>query len=204
MPYIYGINDKEKEGTLKETESARRLYGIDFHYVVIQKELEEETWICLETKEENYEHCNVVEWSLKRKTAIGIAKSFDAYFNHLMKEEVQRIGRSFERNPKEKLEENPLFIENEMGLHRIWNGEVKSLPRGVGYKRGWMVVRDAHITLEEVVEKFNYYSKKVTEYENGKEQVFSDQKCIGIYNMGQGEIYISGNLVTSFFIMKKN
>ncbi len=204
MPYIYGINDKEKEGTLKETESARRLYGIDFHYVVIQKRIEEETWICLETKEENYEHCNVVEWSLKRKTAIGIAKSFDAYFNHLMKEEVQRIGRSFERNPKEKLEENLLFIGNEMGLHRIWNGEVKSLPRGVGYKRGWMVVRDAHITLEEVVEKFNYYSKKVTEYENGKEQVFSDQKCIGIYNMGQGEIYISGNLVTSFFIMKKN
>lgn len=203
MPYIYGINDKEKEGTLKETGSVRKLYGIDFHYVVIQKELEEETWICLETKEGNYEHCNVVEWSLKRKTAIVIAKSFDAYFNNLMKEEVQRIGRSFERDPKEKLEENPLFIGNEMGLHRIWNGEVKSLPRGVGYKRGWMVVQDAHITLEEVVEKFNYYSKEVTEYENGMEQVFSDQKCMGIYNMGQGEIYLSESLVPSFFYHKE-
>lgn len=40
IPYIYGINEDEKKGTLEETKGLRKIYDMASNYVVIQKEAE--------------------------------------------------------------------------------------------------------------------------------------------------------------------
>lgn len=158
--------------------------------------------ICLETKEGSYEHCRAVELNLKESIIIERAESFDEYFNQMMREEVQKIGKSFEAEQNGELEENPFFIGNEIGFHRLWNGEVKSLPIGIGYKRAWIVIQDNHIMVEDIIEKFNYFSKEVIGYFDGMEQANSDSKCISICDFGQGEIYILGSVATYFIYHK--
>lgn len=202
MPYIYGIHEEDQKGIIEETKKLRREFFLAPNDVVIQKNMDSEMVICLETGEGRNEFCKVVAIDLKTGTSMELAKSFDRYFNQMMKQEFEKLvgNESFIHGESE---ETPFFLGSETGLHCLWNDKIKSIPNGVGYKKEWIVIQDKDITLEEIVEKFNFYAREVVTYSDGVKKANSDSTYISICNFGQGEFYILGNVAT-YFIIHRN
>lgn len=94
--------------------------------------------------------------------------------------------------------ENSLYIMNETGIHMIQNNKVKSLPKGIGYKMGWMVIQDDGVQFDDIVNKFNYITKKIVKYETGIQKARNDRNQVCILEVGKGEFYLFEDIAYYF------
>lgn len=197
-PYTFGIDNKGNESVLIETEKLRKKFGITENYVVLNLDMDSKIARCLETKSVYCEHCKVCEVNLETKESIQIAESFDEYFNNILKKICENFKIPLGIFNDKETEESSLYIISETGLHTVQNGMVKSLPKGVGFKTGWLVIQDANVKLEDIVKKFNYMTKETETYENGVQRARDDSKIICISDLGKGQIYLFEHIAWHF------
>lgn len=74
----------------------------------------------------------------------------------------------------------------------------KDLPRGVGYKRRWIVVQDDRAKLEDIVDKFHALSQETVTYQEGIQRVDKESKLVCIADLGKGDFYLFGNFIGYF------
>lgn len=183
--YTFGIEDEDFASAWVDTMKYRKELHLPEQYVVIariKKEDGEHYLVCLDTAEMGGKECPIIKWDLHTGEKSSYKDTFFDYFNSVTENEYQCEMKYIEAHPK-------------TGTGKYEAGE---LPRGVGYKSCWMVIRGGDE--EQIQQAFSIGDSSHIPFEEGIKTISQagTNNFVMLWKAGEDLFYLIGDAVVKF------